>query len=174
MGGSVTAQVSQDHFYPWPAKPQVIGPPTGIPNPSHDRPKPQTGQTTPAASMVAREPSPPSLEDLKKESARSGDELAVEDARTILLDDKCSSAIKLAIIDKLRAQDPQDVIPILVAFLEAPGTPAGIYTKPTAVKVLADLRDPRADEALSKMAQTSPDERIRLTITALQAKEKAR
>ena len=171
---SMTVRLSDPVFHPWPPKPEVIGPPAGMPNPVKDRPKPETAKIAPTSAMVAREPLPPSLEELKKESARTGDELAGEDARAILLDEKRSSAIKLAIIDKLRAQDPQDAIPILVAFLEAPGTPAGNYTKPTAVKVLADLQDPRAEEALFKLAQTSPDELVRLTIAALQAKEKSR
>jgi HEAT repeat protein len=141
-----------------------------------DRPEPKTelAPRTAATIRVRPEPPPASPEELKKESERTGDDVTAEDAKALLLDEKHSSALKLAVIDKLRTQDAQDVIPVLVAFLEGPGSPAGIYTKPTAVKVLADLKDPRADEALSRLARTSPDERVRLTIAALQAKEKSR
>jgi hypothetical protein len=116
----------------------------------------------------------PTLEELKMEATRSGDDLASEEARAVLLDEKRSSALKLALIDKLRAQPPEEAVPVLVAFLEAPAGPAAAYTKPTAVKVLKDLKDPLADEALARLSRTSPDECVRLTIAALQAKEKSR
>ncbi len=172
--GSVTARVSRDHYTPWPAKPQVVGPPAGFPRPAAARAKVEVAPTTGSSVDSLVEPPPPSRDELAKESTRDGDEFSPEDAKAILLDETRGSAIKLVLIDKLRTQDPGAVIPILVAYLEAPGSSAGAYTKPTAVKVLTDLRDPRADEALGKLASTSSDERVRVAIAALRAKEKSR
>ncbi len=170
---SKTVRFSDSQHHPWPPKPEVAGPPAGSGVPV----------TMPPRDLAARpktppppqpEPPAPSAAALKEESLRTGDQITAEEAREVLLDDKKSSALKLAVIDKLRGQDPEEVISVLVAFLEHRSTPAAAYTKPTAVKVLSDLRDPRADEALQKLARSSPDERVRLTIAALQAKEKTR
>lgn len=166
---SVTAR-SQPTFHPWPTKPEVIGPPADALSPA----APIRKNTRPASLPTVAEPKAPTSDELKKESSRTGDEMTAEAAKEVLLDDKKSSAVKLAVIDKLRGQDPAEVVPVLVAFLEAPASDAARYTKPTAVKVLSDLRDPRAEEALARLAQTSADERVRLTIMALQAKERSR
>lgn len=172
---STTVRVSEPTFHPWPPKPEVIGPPAGTGSPAAVASHPPDIAAKPQASLPSRpEPAAPSLAELKDESLRTGDQVTAEAAREVLLDDKKSSALKLVVIDKLRTQDPEEAVPVLVAFLEHPATPAAAYTKPTAVKALADFRDPRADRALEKLAQSSTDERVRLTIAALQAKERSR
>jgi hypothetical protein len=174
---SVTARLSQDRFYPWPGKPEVIGPPQGSPGRTVTRQSTKTSDLLPKPTdqrSGRAEPAPASPEDLKTESLRTGDELSLEGARAVLLDEQKGSSLKLAIIDKLRTQNPQDAIPMLVEFLGQAPSASSAYTKPTAVKVLVDFKDPAADEALCTLSRTSPDERVRLTIAAFKAKEASR
>jgi hypothetical protein len=166
-----TVRATDPVHHPWPPKPEVAGPPAGSGTPY--RAAPSTSVQAVKLTVMS-EPAAPSPADLKDESLRTGDLVTAESAREILLDEKKSSSLKLAVIDKLRSQNPDEVVPVLVAFLEHPASPAAAYTKPTAIKALADLRDPRADQALQKLARSSTDERVRLTIAALQAKEKSR
>jgi hypothetical protein len=175
-GGSVTVRLKQDHFTPWPPNPQVIGPSPGATGSGPGKPESQESKKDQPAGppRPSSEPPVPTAEELKRESARDGDELSAEDARAVLLDERRSSALKLAVIDKLRTQAPQEAVPLLVAFLDAPAGASGAYTKPTAIRVLKDFQDPRAEEALLRLARSSPDERVRLTIAALEAKEKSR
>jgi len=173
--GTVTARLSQDRLYPWPPRPEIVGSPAARANSdtstvSHQE---NIASATPAPKL-APEPDAPSRADLKKESLRTGDDLAGEDMRSMLLDEKRSATVKLALIDKLRTQPAEQVVPVLLAFLEGPGGPSAAYTKPTAIKVLKGLKDPLAEEALAKLARTSQDERVRVTIASLGAKETSR
>src|SRR5258706_1886734 len=98
--GSVTAHLRQDRFYSWPPQ-EIVSPSGGMPGS-------EIRATSPT--RIPAEPAAPTREELKKESARSGDDLVMEDVRAILLDEKRSSALQLALIDKLRTQPPQEAV----------------------------------------------------------------
>jgi hypothetical protein len=162
--GRVTVKLTERSFHPWPPKAQVVG-----------RAEPASNQEASSSPLGAiatatAEPAPPSAEELRKESLRTGDAFSPEDARVALLDPSVSSAIKLAMIDKLRTQPVDLAVPVLVAFLETPASAAGVYTKPTAIRALSTFKDPLSEEALSRLRRSSADERVRLTIDALQVK----
>lgn len=149
----VTAKLAQDRWHPWPPQPEVVG----VPRPG-----------SPAAAAPPLEPAAPTPAEIKKESLRT---LTSDEARTILLDPKKSSTLKLSVMEKLRGQPPEKVVPVLVAFLQAPASAPQL--KPSAVKLLADLRHPSADAALADLS-AGPDERVRVTIATLRAKESTR
>lgn len=150
----VTARLKQDGWHPWPLQPEVVG-------------APRRRAAAPAAAPV--EPAAPTPAEVKKESLRA---LTPEEARAILLDPKKSSTLKLAVLEKLRGQPPEKVVLILVAVLQAPA--GGSAVKPSAVKLLADLKHPLAAAALADLSGSSTDERVRVTIASLRAKENVR
>lgn len=173
----VSASSRGASWHSWPAQEQVVGPPGGLiaaPSAPTASPEKKKEESRPAASRKLAEPAAPTTQELKTESLRTPETLSPSAARAVLMDPMKSSTLKLAVLEKLRSGAPEETVPVLVAFLGSPGGAATAYTKPTAVRLLADLKHPLADDALANLSQTSRDEGVRLTIAALRAKEGTR
>lgn len=127
-------------WQPWPPAPIVIG-------------RPQSEKAAPPLT----EPGLPAGDALRKSLA----------ARPSAPDPSQPSPLNLVAVENLKALPAEKAVPALVAFLEAPAPAGGAYTKPTAVRALVELNHPLAEAALAKLAKTSTDERVRLTIAAL-------
>ncbi len=153
---------SKRPWHPWPPKEIVIGPPSvGAKAPENKEAK--DGPTLEEKKPL-EEPPKPTLADLKEVASwKAGDPETLKKAQGVLLEPKASSTLKLAAIEKVRTLPPEDAVPLLVRFLEAPAPQGGAYTKPTAVKVLVDFKHALADAALERLANAS-DDRVRLAI----------
>jgi len=149
----------------WPPHEVVLGPPAGWADKS-----PQTLKKADAPPTVA---AGPLTAGESSGISQSGDFDAAA-VRAQLLDAKKTTAQKLLLIEKLKVRPAAESIPVLAAFLEGEGGTASAAAKPSAVKVLSEMKNPQADLVLSRLSYASGDEQVRLTIAALWAKEKSK
>jgi hypothetical protein len=140
----------------WPPQEVVVGPPAGWPEKTPPKAAPSTVPS--ARAVEAQTPVGPEAAAL----------------RGALLDPKGSSAQKLALIEALKSRPAEESVPILAAFIEGTEGASSRAAKPSAVKALADMKNPLADHVLSRLSYASGDEQVRLTIVSLWAKERSK
>ena len=173
---------------PWPPQDVRLGPPAGsarkaVEEPADPKPgkkasvldgsgdKPEHGPEKKSAPPVPPPPSAKTIVELARWSPEKGN-LAGR-AREILMSEAESPTLKLIAIQKVQSLPPEEAVPILVDFLETPPARIAAESKPTAVKALVDFNHDLADEALSKLADTSQDEHVLLAITAFTGKKRS-
>jgi hypothetical protein len=163
-------------WYPWPPREEVIGPPAGSnfgEKPEAKKTDSQTSVAEPLAdSLRPVKVMPPTAENLRFVLAVSVDGEGLATARAILLDPFRHASVKLAVLERLKAFPPEEATAAVLEFLEGPADTADATAKPTAVRLLAELKHPAAAEALARVARTSSDERVRLAVAAMAAREK--
>ena len=150
-----------------PTKPVVLGPPAGE---EDDAPKTEKVRVSRVPPLI--EPSPPSPNRIRAVASwEAGTPETLEKARELLMHPGQPSTLKLIAVEKMRGFRAEEGVPILIAFLESPASPGAAYTKPTAIKILADMKIPLADEALARLAVTTDEDRVRLAIATLGRRE---